>query len=44
MSVSQGNTAAWALLIEQKQAAAHAQMGKAGVGPSLAGNATPVGR
>jgi len=42
-SLSQGNTAAWALLIEQRQAAADAQMRKAGVGPSLAGNSTPAG-
>jgi len=37
-SLSQGSNSSWSLLIEQRQAAAHAQMTKAGVGPSLAGN------
>ena len=37
-TLSQGGSVAWALLIEQKQAAAVAAMRKAGVGPSLAGN------
>lgn len=36
--LSQGNTVAWSLLMVQKQAAAAAEMRKAGVGPSLAGN------
>ena len=43
-TLSQGSKAAWALLIEQRQATAQAAMRKAGVGPSLAGNSGPAER
>ncbi len=42
-SRSQGSNVNWALLIERRQASVNAAMHKAGVGPSLAGSASPTG-